>query len=289
MKILYLGNFGNKFSDKTEEHIKFAFEQLGHEVITFEEKEFNTQRLLSIKADLFLFHKGGENFGVGLPRLIELLNKMTIQKVCWYFDKAWKGREIWLDRVTPFVDYMFVTDETWARRRNFNNVRILRQGIGNENLSKGKVVEKYKGDTAFVGASYGQRYSFVEALKEVYGGGFKTYNNVFGRDLYDLCASTKIFVAPLFPQDNFYWSSRVYMIIGSGGFLLHPKLEGIKTEFEDKKEIVYYRNGRELKEYIDYYLEHETERLSIQEAGYKKCIENFTYLDRVKNMLGAII
>ena len=39
MKILYLANFNNKNSDRTEAHIKYALEELGHEVIPVDESD----------------------------------------------------------------------------------------------------------------------------------------------------------------------------------------------------------------------------------------------------------
>lgn len=288
MKVLYLGNFENKFSDSTEKHISYAFKKLGHEVIEVDEHDFDIEKIISQKPDLFLFHKGGQNADVPVEKLIELLNRLTCKKVMWYFDKFWKGREAWGDLVIPFCDYAFVTDGSYMRRRNFKNVYYLNQGIGNEDMSLGTLKEHLKVDIAFTGTVYGEREAFTKALKEVYGDKFRVFNSSFGRNLYDLAASVKIFIAPKHPSDDHYWSSRVYMILGSGGFLLHPKLEGLKQEFKDGEHLVMYRNGKELREKIDYYLEHEEEREKIRMAGYKYVTENLTYQHRIEQMLKQI-
>ena len=284
MKIKYLGNFDNPYSDSTEKHIKYALEMRGHKVKTFDEKSFNMEDLVNYKADIFLFHKGG----VDADSLINILSNITCKKVMWYFDKVWKERIGWMELVVPFVDYAFQTDETWTKRHTYKNVHVLRQGIGNEDTSLGTPKDKYKCDIAFLGSLYGERQKFADALTAVYGSKFKVFNNVFNRDLYDLCASAKIIVAPMFPQDDFYWSSRVYMTTGSGGFMIHPRFEALKEEFEDGKHIVTYKYGKELKEKIDYYLEHEDERKAIQKAGYEHCIENYTYFDRVKDLIEIV-
>jgi hypothetical protein len=286
MKIKYLGNFGNPFSDSTEEHIKYAFEQLGHEVVVFNEKEFDMQAIIDEPADLFLFHKGGQNTGVELPHLMELLNKITCPKIFWYFDKIDRGqRETWLRAILPFVDWGFITDGGWIRRNNYANISQVMQGVGNEDMKLGKFNEKYAHDVVFLGSIYGDRINFIEGLKAVYGDRFKLYNNIFGRELYDLCATVKVIVAPRSIQNDFYWSSRVYMMLGSGGFLIHPKLEGMKKEFNDGEHIVYYLNGLDFKEKIDYYLEHEGERKKIQKAGYELVISKYTYQHRVEEIL----
>lgn len=289
MKILYLGNFENPFSDATEKHIKYALEKAGHTVVTFDENDFDAEKILAEKGDLFLFHKGGVGSGkVEIPQLVELLNKLTCKKVMWYFDKVWREREIFMRTLVPFCDYAFVTDETWARRHNYKNVHIVRQGISNQNPELGTLKERYKADIVYVGSVYGEREKFIEIFQRLYGKRFKVVNDAFGRNLYDLCASAKIVIAPKFPQDDFYWSSRVYMITGSGGFIIHPKLEGLKEEFKDGEHLVMYHDLNDLKDKIDYYLEHEDERLKIKEAGYKLCHEKYTYETRVNTILGII-
>tara|TARA_R100000789_G_C2995947_1_gene147438 strand:- start:899 stop:1165 length:267 start_codon:yes stop_codon:yes gene_type:complete len=75
------------------------------------------------------------------------------------------------------------------------------------------------------------------------------------------------------------------MMLGSGGFLIHPKLEGMKKEFTDGKHLVYYLNGLDFKEKIDYYLEHKKERKKIQKAGYELVTSKYTYQDRVVEIL----
>lgn len=288
MKIAYLGNFTNKFSDTTEKHIAFALTSAGHEVIEINEADFNIEKILSLKADLFLFHKGGQSADVPVEKLVELLNKLTCKKVLWYFDKFWKGRENWGDLIIPFCDYAFVSDGTYIRRRNFKNVFYLNQGIGNQDMSLGTPKDHLKADIGFTGTVYDDREAWAKALKEVYGDKFRVFNSSFGRALYDLCASVKIFVAPRFPSDDHYWSSRVYMILGSGGFLIHPRLSGLQKEFKENEHLVMYKDGKELKEKIDYYLEHDEEREKIRMAGYKFVTENLTYQHRVDEILKKI-
>jgi|TARA_R100001530_G_scaffold127734_1_gene97065 hypothetical protein len=293
MLIAYLGNFGNKFSDTTEKHIVFSLEKLGHEVTQIDEKDFDVDEIVKTcrGKDLLLFHKGGQAFDVELPELIELLNKVTIPKVFWYFDKVFDGeREHWMHTVIPYIDHAFLTDGTWIRRQNYPNITYLNQGIGDEDTSLGEFKEEYACDIAFFGSVYGaQRESFVRGLQETYGDKFRIFSNVFGRDLYDACASVKIIVSPRTPQDDFYWSSRVYMTTGSGGFMLYPKLEGLKEEFKKDEEVAMYATGHQLKDKIDYYLENEEERKKIQIAGYKKTITDYTYSKRLETLIHTLV
>jgi len=287
MKIIYLGNFNNPYSDATEKHIAFAFGQLGHEVIKIEEKDFDAEKIIKEKGDLFFFHKAG---GVDIQDLLYVLNNIPYKKVFWYFDKVWGERERWMQAVIPFVDYGFLTDETWIRRHGYKNVYVLRQGIGNEDTSLGKPRDEYRCAIAFLGSIYGERMDFVKKLQALYGSYFKVYNNIFNRDLYDFCASCKILIAPPYPGDNYYWSSRIYMILGSGGVLAHPVYEGLKKEFTPDKHFIGYRSGRELIDKLNYYLDskHQDELEKIRMAGYKRCISKYTYKHRIEQMLKII-
>lgn len=286
--IVYLANFSNEGSDKTEEHLIKSFDKLGHKIHRYDERDFNVQKITSfvkeVNADMFLYHKGGDAIGVVVTQLVQLLTQLTCTKVCWYFDKVYGDRTHWMETIIPYTDFVFLTDETWARRNNYSNVYILRQGIGK---SADVIGDRYENDIVFLGSVYGERQKFVDGLREVYGDRFKIINDKFNEDLIDLCTKTKIFVAPLFPQDNFYWSSRIYMILGSGGFLIHPRLEGLKEEFS-ADELVTYRDGLDLKEKIDFYLANDSERIRIQKAGHKKVIQDYTYDKRVESLMKTI-
>lgn len=289
MKIIYLGNFGNKFSDTTERHIQKALTALGHEVVAIDEKNFNKDEFLKLKGDLFLFHKGGTAHGVSPIDLVDLLSQVTYPKAFWYFDKVWNEREDWMEAIIPYVDYGFLTDETFKRRHNYTNLHVLRQG-GGDLTYEGRLPEKTKEEIAFIGSIYGERKKFVVALKEVYGEKFQSYNNVFGEKLIELCHNARIIVAPMYPSDDFYWSSRIYQILGAGGFLIHPRLEGLKEEYKEGAHFVAYSNGAELRDAIDFFMDEKNSetRETIRKQGYNHTIANYTYQDRVGKMLEII-
>ena len=308
MKIIYLGQFNNPFSDTTEKHIKNAFEMFGHQVIPIDETQFHRERNRILEeiyyenADLFFFHKGGWRHKMTPEQLVEFLTYVTIPKVFWWFDKISDGtaeqlsdgrrilRNEWMDLVLRYVDYGFVTDGTFVRRHNYKNLFVLRQGIGDEFIDyKGQPRPEFAKDITFLGKVYGVRSDWVASLKKEFGDKFEVFNNVFGRNLKDCLASTKITLSPLYPTNEFYWSSRIYQMVGNGGFLIHPKLEGLKEEgWIDGKHYVGYKTYGEMIEKIKYYLKHDDEREKIRAEGYKFCIHRFKYSDRVKELLSKI-
>lgn len=278
MKIVYFANFGNKNSDSTEEHIAYSLNKLGHIVFKIPE---STPEMIPKDCDLFLFHKGGFH-------LDRALKRVNYPKVFWYFDKIWHGREDWMRQVTPRVDFGFLTDETWLKAHPSEKMVVLRQGIGNETNYIGKPdPARFRGKIAFTGSVYKGREEFIETLRKTFGNDFQIYNNVFGRDLYDLCATIPIILAPPFPSDDFYWSSRIYMVLGSGGFLVHPRLAGLKEcdGLIDGVHYAGYNDEFEMIEQIRHYLVFPKKRKEIQMQGYKYVTKELNYTNRCQKLL----
>lgn len=91
-------------------------------------------------------------------------------------------------------------------------------------------------------------------------------------------------------KHEYYWSDRVYETLGRGGFLIHPYIKGLEEEFTDGENFVFYEYGNfeQLKEKIDYYLEHDAEREKIRKAGHEFVKANCTYHNRLTQMLDII-
>ena len=73
---------------------------------------------------------------------------------------------------------------------------------------------------------------------------------------------------------------RTFEIPGSGGFQLSEYADRIEDYFHVDKEIVCFKSFDEMKAKIKYYLDHEEERASIAEAGYRRAIGEHTYEKR---------
>ena len=65
--------------------------------------------------------------------------------------------------------------------------------------------------------------------------------------------------------------------MGAGGFLLSNYQNELARYFEEGKEMVMYYDRQDLINKINYYLEHDEERIEIAKAGQKKILENFDY------------
>lgn len=83
-------------------------------------------------------------------------------------------------------------------------------------------------------------------------------------------------------------SLRIWDILGCGGFLLTNYQAEIPQFFEIGKDLEVYESRADLLNKIDYYLQHEEERIEIAIRGYEKVAMHHTYEIRLAEMLRVL-
>ena len=59
--------------------------------------------------------------------------------------------------------------------------------------------------------------------------------------------------------------------------------------FEEGKEAEFFSSKEELLQKVQYYLQHDTERLAIAKAGYDRCFkDNYTFENRMQGILNNL-
>jgi len=293
LKILYIGDFSHEW--QSEEYIAKSFESLGHYVKRIQETEVEDSQIINES-------KEGYDFLLYAKLRIQgdqknVLENVKIPKVCWFFDvypetpRAKRLNQVWVQ----LSDYFFTTDNghnDYYKEHGINH-KCIRQGIFHCEAMDGVFDRKLKSKVFFAGALthwFKPRQDFVDLLERTYKEDFKrTRTTIRQIPLNNCIASAKVVVGHniSFPH---YWSNRIYEMLGRGAFFITPAVDGLEKEFEDGKHIVCYEdnNWEDLKNKIDYYLEHEDEREKIRVAGVKHCRDNFTYKHRVKELLNYI-
>jgi spore maturation protein CgeB len=66
-------------------------------------------------------------------------------------------------------------------------------------------------------------------------------------------------------------------IMASGGFLLTNFQNDFLKHFVPDQDFVYYESKEDLLRKIDYYLNHDAERMEIARSGYEKVQKNHNY------------
>lgn len=154
-------------------------------------------------------------------------------------------------------------------------------------------------EIVFVGNNYGHRFplsrfrhDMVCDLANTYGSRFGVYGNFWNKNIKaipyhkeaECYRSAKICIN--LSQFNYerYASGRLVHILGAGGFCLSHHYKGVEQDFT-QKHFRTWHSMAELKEQINYYLEHEEARKEIAETGCQYAHENFTWGKQLKKII----
>lgn len=304
LNIGFIGNFIPSFS--TENHRRWSFEQLGHDVVAFQENSIIVDTLMEFedKIDLLLYSHTHDPSYV-IPNLKEYFLSLRgkIPTASVHLDRwAWLEREKDIGQeATWFTEYQFMADfspeaQELYKKHNLN-AYYLKPGV----VEKGCFIappdkKAFPHEIVFIGSrGYHPEYPFrpklIDFLQETYRDKFGHYGNdgiglVREWPLNVLCSTAKIVVGDsCFGGRPNYVSDRYYEIRGRGGFLLHPKVEGV-----DHEGVGFYKHDdlNDLKEQIDYYLAHRNEREAMTLEGFLQVKLHETYTQRAQEMLDII-
>lgn len=294
----------------TESELDWTFEHLGHRVLKFQENKDEThvimERCVSTGVDLFVYvhTHGWETPGaVSFECMLEALRNINAKTCGFHLDLYWglNTADARQDRIGQHhfwkMDYVFTADG--GRQEDFKSRGVkhfwLPPAVVEKGCFKGNYTPSLACDVAFVGAKgYHPEYPFraqlIEWLERTYGDRFRRYagDTRWGyfreQRLNDLYASVKVCVGDscfggLIPK---YWSDRIPETLGRGGFLIHPRVEGL-----DIPGLITFhpQNFEELQRKIDYFVEHDTERRQCADKGFLWVKDNETYTNRVFRML----
>lgn len=315
MKILFVAKHQSGDNDD-EGAVTHALRELGHDVVCIHEKRRHRDSAQvealrnPYRFDFCLFFKW-EN----VDEIVSLGRKLPCFP--WYFDlvandddptltSRMADRRRWFDAVLPYCRGGFVTDGDWAARWNSeadaksNVVTLprlwwLTQGADERTVGEGNATAAGP-EILFTGmVNHGRtRAEHVQRLRDKYGDRFAVVGDrgpghrVHGRKLANLLASAKVVVAPDGPVTARYWSNRVYLTLGLGGFLLHPKCEGLNRHYTPVTELQYYSDRDHLEAMIDYYVERPESHLLMRYAGMKATEDRNLYRHRVTDLLEVV-
>lgn len=302
MKIAYIGNHNQTNSADDEGAIAHALTELGHKVELFSEK-VSFPALVRSFPDMILFHKWNDS---------SLLHRINCIKVSWYFDLFQEdepvlsnrnlSRKNWLLDTLPNVHALFCTDGDMVlsyKDAYSSKLHYLTQGVDSRLALSKKVisnVQNYaktnKTIDIFIPASVRKgtkRELFINKIKERYGHRvLHISSGCYREELIDTLSSTNIVLAPNAPVRDYYYSNRVYNMLGLGSCLVHPIVWGLNHEYMLEKDYVGYNPNciDDAYKVIDRMLEEslETKEVLVM-RGYNKTLARHTYKAKVETMM----
>lgn len=313
MKVTYIGNFSEPYC--TEVHIAKTLEELGCEVVKMQENQMQIPNLISngLTSDLVLFTRTWINaqhkHAQALIQAFRQLEAEGVKTASYHLD-LYLGisREDSLDG-DPFWDtqYVFTPDGDIKSQAKFENLNInhiyIKPGVYKGECYAGEYTESLSSDVTFVGSVQGYhkewpyRQMLHNWLQDTFGPRYRKWGHperiVRNDDLNKLYASVKAVVGdtlcPGFSKP-YYWSDRAYETIGRGGPLIHPMIEGMDEEFENRTHILYYEYGdfNTLNSLIEELVEDQNLRYRLRAKGIEKVSRDCTYHNRLRQAFKAM-
>lgn len=272
MRLAYLGNFS---ANHTEVDIADALEKR-HEVWRYHIDMMDDVRFLRVarRFDAVITTKPQ---GKGV-RFWEQVKKKGPKLIAWYFDWIWgygDREKRYLPRLKVF-DLVLSSDGKTDEEYKRHNIRRRYMMMGcRTDIYRSLVLteeekEQYSCDVGFVGHIYfDRRKRMIEGVSRICR--FKMWgqnSDFYGHRHAVVANASKIMLADNYRNDiPGYWSNRVYLEVGSGALLLHPRVPLMERSFKDREHLVYWDNESDLHRKIHHYLRDSKEREKIAKQG----------------------
>lgn len=285
---------------------------MGYEVKFLQEGQTTAEQVLeyAMQSKLFVWvHTHGWRTPGRLPmnKILIKLKNLGVPTMTYHLD-LWFGlrrqADLKNDSFYKTIGHFFTVDKLMADWFN-KNTRVkghfIFAGVYEEECYIHKDYNnEFDNDVIFVGSKryhkeYPYRPQLIDFLRKTYGdrflhvGGDGDTGTIRGDELNRIYAKSKIAVGDSLNikfSYPYYTSDRLFESTGRGGFTIYPRIEGLDAAFTEE-EIVWYKHGsfEDLKNKIDYYLEHDKEREVIRMAGHNRTKQEHTYTQRWQQIL----
>jgi len=305
MKIAFLGNFTVDYS--SESHYKKTFEKLGIEVLPIQENKTNAKEVIRtvFASDLFFWVHTHQYHIKGMDEAMKIIKSKGIPTVAYHLD-LFKGigREPKGNDAYWKVDYFFTCDKNFIPDLEELGIKAfyLPAGVYEDECYLEDYNENLAYDVVFTGSGiyhkeWGYRANLIAWLRGIYGKRFGHFGSgglpvVRGKQLNQLYRSSKVVIGDTFCKGfdyPYYFSDRLFEVIGRGGFLIFPYIKGVEDCFSED-ELVTYKLGdfEDLKRKIDFYIESNGSREEIRKRGFERVLKEHTYTNRLKFILDNV-
>ena len=133
---------------------------------------------------------------------------------------------------------------------------------------------------------------FTPSIKKFKKLNFKHILPAISHDkISSIVAQTKItLVLNATITEDYCWSNRIHIMLGSGAFCLTDYIKGLENSYENEKDCIFINNLDQIDEKIKFWLDEKMtkKRNEIRLNGYNKAHEKHSYENRIKSMISHI-
>lgn len=323
LRVAYVGNFGPPHS--TENHVARALEANGHDVQRVQENEPGTwgPSFSWMVGDVVLWTRTGWDWpaacgwphGEAITRqrtMLDVASARGVPTVGFHLDRWWGLNREGQVHDEPFFRADLVVTADGGHDRQWADAGVnhhwMPPAVSRGECAPGRFRRAYASEVAFVGswrpgyhAEWKHRPHLIEWLERHYRGRVKFWPApnqpaVRGAALRDLYASVKVLVGDsCLAGDRYtdgqpvarYWSDRIPETLGRGGYLLHPRVEGLDEHFTPGAHLDVWSldDWSGLAEAIDGALGDDEHRRRVAGAGRAHVLAHHTYERRMEQLV----
>ncbi len=193
---------------------------------------------------------------------------------------------------TTFSSCQSQTTVDYFKEKGAKNCYHIYEGIDKDVHYPVEPVEKYKADVSFIGSRTPERDKYKKLLEDegyttkFYGEGYSGV--VSAKEWREICSSSKFMLSiNTFNDIPDYFSGRVFEYAGSGACILHYNPSGGSiTPFEENKEIVYFKDEKDLLSKLKNIYTITARKIGIN--GRKKVMEKYTLDHSVRQIINIV-
>ena len=298
-----------KKTTKKVAHIARAFIEQGHETLWLNPARIKRKK--KEEADKYILkciqdYQPDIIFIVSLDiplRVLQQVSQTQIKSVMFYVDNPASQVLPQLSQLASQVDY-FLATTSWGhydlyRSYGIKNPIYMTDACDrHDHKIRYPLLPLWKSDLAFIGAARKDepRVSLVKKLSSIckvktYGKNWNqfgikpTLSSVSPWGYARICGGSKIILGA--DQENNipgYWSNRLWLTLGCGGFLLTNYVPGMERYFNNREHLVWYHDEQECISLVKEFLAKPDERKRIARQGYEYVHSQHTFnhfVDRV--------
>lgn len=218
-------------------------------------------------------------------KILICLGELKIPRIYLWWDHTSPHNQALTESVCPYVDMNVVMDMTTPAKTQFNDKYIymwypLDQRLFNCCLNKERDI-----DICFLGTILPQFSDRIHYLSLLENTGYKVYvrtgvyrdNPLTIEEYAELLKRSKIALNfTMLPQYQCHQNkTRTTEVMHCGAMLLESENEHTRTRYIEGQDYVSFNSFEDLTAKIDYYLNHDDERIKIANRGRMKTVTNY--------------